>query len=88
MKTYFSALSKKSIEYALENGMNICNWICQGAEGNEPMEGVCRFSFHKDGFLCEHISGDDLTMAGYTSDGFMWLASYDYIVFGKFSKEK
>lgn len=87
MKTYFSVLSKKSIEYALENGMNICNWICQGAEGNEPMEGVCRFTKDENGVRCEHISGDDITKGGFTSDGYLWLADYDYIVFGKFSRE-
>ena len=88
MKTYFSALSNKSIEYALDNGMNLCDWKCQGAEGNEPMAGFCRFSYHNGGVRCERISGDELAYGGFTSDGFMWLGDYDYIVFGLFSKEK
>lgn len=88
MKTYFSALSKKSIEYALDNGMNLCDWKCQGAEGNDPMQGFCRFSYHNGGVRCERISGDELSYGGFTSDGFMWLGDYDYIVFGLFSKEE
>lgn len=88
MKTYFSALSKKSIKYALDNGMNLCDWKCQGAEGNGPMAGFCRLSYQNGGVRCERISGDDLSYGGFTSDGFMWLGDYDNIVYGLFSKEK
>ena len=88
MKISFSALSKKSIEHALENGMNLCAWICQGAEGNEPMMGVCRFTKIEIGLRCEYISGDDITNGGFTFDGYRWLGDYDNIVFGKFSKEE
>lgn len=88
MKTYFSALSKKSIEYALDNGMNLYDWKCQGAEGNEPMAGFCRLSYHNGDVRCERISGDELSYGGFTSDGFMWLGDYDNIVYGLFSKEK
>ena len=88
MKTYFSALSKKSIEYALDNGMNLCDWKCQGAEGNKPMEGVCRFTKIEIGLRCEYISGDDITKGGFTPDGYRWLADYNNIVYGLFSKEE
>ena len=88
MNTYFSALSKKSIEYALDNGMNLCDWKCQGAEGNDPMQGFCRFTQDENGLHVERISGDELSYGGFTSDGFMWLGDYDYIVYGLFSKEK
>lgn len=86
MKT--SALTKNSIANAVESGMNICTWVCQGAEGNEPMIGVCRFFRDQDGIRCERISGDDLTKGGFTSDGYLWLADYDHIVFGQISKEE
>ena len=88
MKTYFSALPKTSIEYDLDNGMNVCDWKCQGAEGNNPMQGFGRFSYHNGGIRYERISGDELSYGGFTSDGFMWLGDYDNIVFGKFSKEE
>ena len=88
MKTYFSALSKKSIEYALDNGLNLCDWKCQGAEGNDPMAGFCRFTQDENGLHVERISGDDITKGGFTYDGYRWLADYDNIVFGKFSKEE
>jgi hypothetical protein len=87
MKQNFEALSKKTIAEAVENGMTLCTWTCQGAEGNEPMEGVCRFTKEENGLRCEYISGDDITNGGFTFDGYRWLADYDYIVFGKFSKE-
>lgn len=88
MKTYFSALSKKSIAYALDNGMTLCDWKCQGAEGNDPMAGFCRLSYYNGAVRCERISGDELSYGGFTSDGFMWLGDYDNIVYGLFSKEK
>ena len=88
MKTYFSALSKKSIEYALDNGMNLCYWKCLGAEGDDPMQGFGRFSYHNGGIRYERISGDDLYYGGFTSEGFMWLGDYDYIFYGLFSKEE
>lgn len=87
MKQNFEAISRKSIVEAVEDGMPLCAWTCQGAEGNEPMEGVCRFVKTDEGIYCEYISGDDITKGGFTSDGYMWLADYDYIVFGKFSRE-
>lgn len=88
MKQNFEALSRKSIAEAIENGMTLCTWTCQGAEGNKPMEGVCRFTNIDIGLRCENISGDDITKGGFTFDGYRWLADYDNIVFGKFSKEE
>lgn len=88
MKQNFEALSRKSIEEAIENGMTLCTWTCQGAKGNKPMEGVCRFTKIEIGLRCERISGDELSYGGFTSDGFMWLGDYDYIVYGLFSKEE
>lgn len=88
MEQNFEALSRKSIEEAIVNGMTLCTWTCQGAKGNKPMEGVCRFSYHNGGVRCERISGDEPSYGGFTSDGFMWLGDYDNIVYGLFSKEK
>lgn len=88
MEHNFKALSRQSIAEAVENGMTLCTWTCQGAEGNKPMEGVCQFVEDEDGIRCEYISGDDITKGGYTYDGYRWLTDYDNIVFGKFSKEK
>ena len=88
MEHNLEALSRESIAEAVENGMTLCTWTCQGAKGNEPMEGVCRFTKIEIGLRCEYISGDDITKGGFTYDGYRWLADYDYIVFGKFSKEK
>ena len=88
MEQKFEALSRKSIEEAIENGMTLCTWTCQGSEGNKPMEGVCRFTQDENGIYVEHISGDELSYGGFTSDGFMWIGDYDNIVYGLFSKEK
>ena len=88
MEQNFEALSRKSIAEAIENGMTLCTWTCQGAEGNKPMEGVCRFTKIEIGFRCEYISGDDITKGGFTPDGYRWLADYNNIVYGLFSKEE
>ena len=88
MEQNFEALSRKSIEEAIENGMTLCTWTCKGAEGNKPMEGVCRFTKIGIGLRCEYISGDNIANGGFNPDGYRWLADYDNIVFGKFSKEE
>lgn len=88
MEQNFEALSRKSIEEAIENGMTLCTWTCQGAKGNKPMEGVCRFTKIGIGLRCEYISGDNIANGGFTPDGYRWLGDYDNIVYGLFSKEK
>ena len=88
MEQNFEALSRKSIAEAIENGMTLCTWTCKGSEGNKPMEGVCRFTKIEIGLRCEYISGNDITKGGFTFDGYRWLADYDNIVYGLFSKEK
>lgn len=50
--------------------------------------GVCRFTKIEIGLRCEYISGDDITKGGFTPDGYRWLADYNNIVYGLFSKEK